>query len=178
MSTDLGDGILLRALHEGDAAALAEAYSRNRAHLAPWEPARAEEYFTRPRQEQLVAHTLGDVEAGRSSALVLTDAAQRIVGRVNLSDIVRGAFQSAHLGYWLDAHLTGRCLMRRAVQAALAHARDDLGLHRVQAATLVHNTASQRVLAATGFTPIGRAERYLHIAGEWQDHLLFQRLLD
>ena len=68
--------------------------------------------------------------------------------------------------------------MRRAVQAALAHARDDLGLHRVQAATLVHNTASQRVLAATGFTPIGRAERYLHIAGEWQDHLLFQRLLD
>ncbi len=178
MKADLGDGILLRALHGDDAAALAEAYTRNREHLAPWDPQRADDYFTSARQGALVAFTLGEVQAGRSSAMVLTDAAQRIVGRVNLSDVVRGSFQSAHVGYWLDAQLTGRGLMRRAVAAAAEHAHRDLGLHRLQAATLVHNAASQRVLSANGFTPIGRAERYLKIAGEWQDHLLFQRLLE
>lgn len=178
MNQDLGDGIRLRPLREGDASALAEAYSRNRTHLEPWDPKRADEYFTAARQESLVAYTLGEMDAGRSSALVLTDDHERIVGRVNLSDIVRGAFESSHLGYWLDARLTGHGIMRRAVSAAVAHARTDLGLHRIQAATLVHNTASQRVLAATGFAQIGLAERYLHIAGEWRDHLLFQRLLE
>jgi [ribosomal protein S5]-alanine N-acetyltransferase len=50
------------------------------------------------------------------------------------------------------------------------------GLHRLQAATLVHNVGSQRVLAHNGFTLIGPAPSYLEIAGRWQDHLLFQRV--
>ena len=53
----------------------------------------------------------------------------------------------------------------------------DLGLHRLEAGTLAHNTGSQRVLLKCGFTEIGLAPGYLKIAGEWQDHLLFQRLL-
>jgi ribosomal-protein-alanine N-acetyltransferase len=51
-------------------------------------------------------------------------------------------------------------------------------LHRLQAATLLHNSGSQRVLADNGFERIGIAPQYLRIAGEWQDHLLFQLLLD
>ncbi|MBT2485945.1 hypothetical protein J7E28_14660 [Microbacterium sp. ISL-108] len=53
-----------------------------------------------------------------------------------------------------------------------------LKLHRLQAATLIHNTGSQAVLTANGFERIGHAPRYLRVAGEWQDHLLFQRLLE
>jgi ribosomal-protein-alanine N-acetyltransferase len=108
---------------------------------------------------------------------LLLERAGEIVGRVNLSDIVRGAFCSAHLGYWVDARLAGRGLMTAAIAAALAHACDDLGLHRVQAATLLHNAASQRVLERTGFERFGMAPRYLQIAGRWQDHVLFQRIL-
>jgi [ribosomal protein S5]-alanine N-acetyltransferase len=52
------------------------------------------------------------------------------------------------------------------------------GLHRLEAATLVDNLASQAVLRRTGFTLIGLASRYLRIAGRWRDHLLFQRLAD
>ena len=54
----------------------------------------------------------------------------------------------------------------------------ELGLHRLQADTLVHNAASQRVLARNGFTRIGLAPRYLRIAGRWQDHVLHQRLAE
>ncbi|WP_442858654.1 hypothetical protein [Arthrobacter sp. 9V] len=47
----------------------------------------------------------------------------------------------------------------------------------MQAATLVHNAASQTVLKRSGFERIGVAPSYLQIAGEWQDHVLFQRIL-
>jgi len=38
--------------------------------------------------------------------------------------------------------------------------------------------ASQRVLTGNGFERIGIAPKYLRIAGEWQDHILFQLLLE
>ncbi|WP_295010685.1 GNAT family N-acetyltransferase [uncultured Microbacterium sp.] len=174
---DLGSGIRLRPLRPGDGAPLATAYRRNRAHLAPWEPARTEDFYTASRQTRAVSHTLREVSVGRSAAYVLSDDEERIVGRVNLSDVVRGAFDSCHLGYWIDATLTGRGLAQRAVAEVARRARDEWGLHRIQAATLLHNAASQRVLRATGFSEIGCAPRYLRIAGEWQDHLLFQRIL-
>ena len=52
----------------------------------------------------------------------------------------------------------------------------ELGLHRLEAGTLLHNTPSQRVLARNGFRPFAVAEAYLKIAGRWQDHILFQLL--
>ena len=63
-----------------------------------------------------------------------------------------------------------------AVADAVRHAFDDLGLHRLQADTLVHNAASRTVLTRSGFTEIGRAPRYLRIAGRWQDCILHQLL--
>ena len=97
---------------------------------------------------------------------------------MNLNTIVRGAFWSADLGYWIDASRLRRGLARRAVALVAAHARDELRLHRLQASTLLHNMASQRVLTANGFERIGVAPKYLRIAGEWQDHILFQLLLE
>jgi ribosomal-protein-alanine N-acetyltransferase len=64
------------------------------------------------------------------------------------------------------------------VRAVLEVAFGELGLHRVQAGTLVHNLASRRVLAKNGFAEIGFAPRYISIAGRWQDHVLHQRLAD
>ena len=71
---------------------------------------------------------------------------------------------------------TGRGVATAAVAAAAELAYGTCGLHRLQAATLVHNLGSQRVLQRNGFTLIGLAPRYLQIAGRWQDHLLFQRV--
>ena len=49
--------------------------------------------------------------------------------------------------------------------------------YRLQAATLTHNAASRKVLERAGFTEIGLAPAYLKIAGAWQDHILYQRIL-
>lgn len=173
---ELDGGVVVRALAAGDGPALAAAYLRNREHLAPWEPERVESFFKSATHEREVAALLRQVEAGTAIPLVIVDGDQ-IIGRVNLSDLVRGAFQNAHLGYWVDGERTGEGLATTAVGVAL-HAARDAGLHRVQAGTLVHNAASQAVLARNGFERFGLAPRYLRIAGRWQDHVLFQRLLE
>lgn len=172
----LADGVVLRELRRDDAAALAAAYARNRVHLAEWEPVRDEPFFTVAGQQVEVGLQLDSAVAGGSFPLVL-ESDEAIVGRFTLSGVVRGPFQSANLGYWVDGTLTGRGIATSAVAAVVRIARDDLGLHRIQAATLPHNTGSQRVLERNGFTHIGFAPTYLKIAGRWQDHELFQVIL-
>jgi [ribosomal protein S5]-alanine N-acetyltransferase len=71
----------------------------------------------------------------------------------------------------------GRGLASTAVQMIVEIARDELGLHRIEASTLLHNVASQRVLLKSGFQQIGMAPRYLQIAGKWQNHNLYQVVL-
>ena len=66
-------------------------------------------------------------------------------------------------------HLSGRLGQRDSRST-------ELGLHRVEAGTLLHNVASQQVLRHNGFLPFGVARDYLHIGGRWQDHVLFQLL--
>jgi ribosomal-protein-alanine N-acetyltransferase len=172
----LTDDVTLRELAKDDAAALANGYARNREHLAPWDPARPEEFYTVEwHKERLWAQVLEN-STGRALHLVLESDGE-IVGRLNLTDIVRGAFQNGHVGYWLDARFTGRGLMTGAIEALVVHARDELGLHRLQAATLPHNEPSQAVLTRLGFERIGFAPGYLKIGGQWQDHVLFQLIL-
>ncbi|MEG3614761.1 GNAT family N-acetyltransferase [Isoptericola haloaureus] len=168
--------VTLRLLHPEDGPALAAAYAAHRRYLEPWDPARPETFFTAAFHTERIPVELLEHHAGRSVPCVL-DRDGAIVGRVTLSDVVLGPFCNAHLGYWLASDLTGRGVMTAAVDAVAAHARDVVGLHRLQAATLAHNRASQGVLARTGFERIGYAPRYLQIAGTWQDHLLFQRIL-
>jgi ribosomal-protein-alanine N-acetyltransferase len=172
----LRDGVVLRELRGTDAAAVAAAYVKNRTHLAAWEPTRDESFFTVAGQQAEVDLQLASAIAGGSFPLVL-ESGEAIVGRFILSGVVRGPFQSANLGYWVDAELTGRGLATATVAAIVRIARDDLGLHRIQAATLPNNTGSQRVLERNGFTHIGFAPNYLRIAGRWQDHELYQVIL-
>ncbi len=168
----------LREIRTGDGAELARAYTANREHLAPWEPLRDASFYTAEWQENHVRQCVVDAADGRGARFVIESSDGRILGRVNLNNIVRGAFRSADLGYWVDAEHGRRGLASRSVRAIVEHAREDLALHRIQAATLLHNVASQRVLAVNGFARIGVAPKYLHIAGEWQDHVLFQLVLD
>jgi ribosomal-protein-alanine N-acetyltransferase len=178
MSTiELPGGVALRPLALDDAAALAQAYRDNREHLAPWDPARPLEFFTEAHQGVEIERMLMDRDAGATIPFVLVDG-DRVVGRVNLSGIIRGVFQSANLGYWIDAGYAGSGIMSRAVGEVLQIAQDAEKLHRVQAGTLLHNQASQAVLRHNGFTEIGVAPNYLRIAGRWQDHRLFQRILE
>jgi len=164
----------IRPLTVGDAPELAAVLAANKAHLAPWEPVREDSFWTARGQKKIISDLLRSGTALPHAILV--DGA--LAGRVNLQTVVRGPFQSASLGYWVSAEHAGRGIGSFAVAEVLRLAFTDYSLHRVEAATLLHNERSQRVLIKNGFEKFGMAPRYLRIAGEWQDHYLFQILAE
>lgn len=153
------------------------AYRENRAHLAPWDPLREEGFFTEAGQTAQLELKLSALSAGTEQPWILTSGST-MIGAIALTGIVRGVFLSAHVGYWVDARYQGRGICSAALRVVMEHARDELGLHRLQASVLPHNAPSRSVLARAGFTLIGTAESYLRIEGRWQDHLLYQRILE
>ncbi|MBG6180934.1 GNAT family N-acetyltransferase [Arthrobacter sp. CAN_A1] len=172
----LGENVSLRLLRPDDASALALAYVRNRQYLVQWEPERSEDYFTEWWQAADIASRLAAHDTGESYPFGIF-AGDTLVGRFTLAGIVRGPFQSGGLGYWVDRDYAGRGLASAAVQAIVQLAREDFQMHRIEASTLLHNVGSQRVLLKAGFNLIGMAPRYLKIAGQWQDHNLYQTIL-
>ncbi len=149
----------------------------NREHLSRWEPLRPDSYFTASGQAELLSTVQQAVRAGREHVAGIV-VGGRLVGRVALTGIERGVFQSCHLGYWVGAEHGGRGHATRAVSEVVHFAFVGLELHRVQAAVMPANAASLRVLKKCRFRSEGLAEAYLNIQGRWEDHLIYARTAD
>ncbi len=148
----------------------------NREHLAPWVPLWEPDYLTAETQGRLLVEAEQAERAGREAAFGVVEAGSpNLVGRVRISGIERGAFQSAHLGYFIDCDCCGRGYATAAVSAVTRWAIADAGLHRLQAAVMPNNRGSIRVLEKCGYRREGLSVRYLKIAGAWRDLLLFAR---
>jgi len=93
-----------------------------------------------------------------------------ILGYISLSEIVRGGFQSAYLGYYMGAEFAGQGYMTEAVALMLRYAFVDLKLHRVEANIQPGNVASIALVKRAGFMKEGFSRRYLKICGRWRDH--------
>lgn len=169
--------LVLRTARADEAAEVLAFFVRNEAHLAPWEPARPPGFYTVEHwRERLVS--LRDEQLVGSSYrfhLFARAAPHRVIGSIGLSNVVRGAFQSAHLGFALDAHAVGKGLMHEAVIAVVDFAFREVGLHRVEANHQPQNLRSAAVLRRAGFEIQGYARDYLFIDGAWRDHVLTAR---
>jgi ribosomal-protein-alanine N-acetyltransferase len=168
---------LVRPLSAADSAPLATLYRANRDYLAPFEPLRDAAFLTADGQAARITELLTEHTQGRAYPYVI-EVDGRLAGRITVTNVARGPYCNGSLGYWVAADRAGRRVATRAVRAVADDCFTTHQLHRLEAATLVDNLASQAVLRRTGFTLIGRAARYLRIAGQWRDHLLFQRLAD
>ena len=164
---------MIRPVLPEDGEELAALYLANREFLAPFEPVRPPEFFTADGQRERLQRQLD----GETYPFAIVDNGT-IAGTINLFGIVRESLQSGVIGYWVDGARKGRGLATGAVGEILAYAFGELDLHRVEAATVVDNVPSQRVLEKSGFERIGLARRYLRIDDEWRDFFLFQRLAD
>jgi ribosomal-protein-alanine N-acetyltransferase len=93
-----------------------------------------------------------------------------LVGVVNLSEIVRGQFQSAYLGYYAFSPHQRKGYMRLALAAVVQRAFFTYGLHRLEANIQPRNRASRALVQSIGFQQEGFSPRYLKILGRWRDH--------
>ena len=167
----------LQPVRLSDAEELAALQARERGFLAPYEPFREESFYTVAGQREHLAQELAAAAAGIGHRFVIR-LGQEAVGTLGIRNIVRGAFQSAHLGYFVGRAHNGRGIATRAVGLGCEWAFGEGGLHRLEAGTLVANAASRRVLEKNGFVLIGISPAHLRIAGRWQDHALYARVRD
>jgi [ribosomal protein S5]-alanine N-acetyltransferase len=174
--------LVLRPPGTSDVAAMRRALRANDAHLRPWSvaPVRGEDPASLTVVSRSVLRHRREWKRGLSFVLLVTprEDDRTVIGRVALGGVLRGAFQNAYLGYWIDAEHQGRGLMTEAVSAATTFAFGPARLHRIQAAVMPRNAASQRVLEKAGYRREGFSERYLCIAGRWEDHVLFATTLE
>jgi ribosomal-protein-alanine N-acetyltransferase len=101
-----------------------------------------------------------------------------IVGFFNLSQIARGALQSAYLGYAVGKPYAGQGYMREGLELVLRGAFLDLRLHRIEANIQPGNYASIALARGAGFRREGFSPRYLKIGGRWRDHERWAILAD
>ena len=93
-----------------------------------------------------------------------------IIGSISLSQIFRGGFQNAYLGYYVGARFARQGYMTEALQLMLEYTFERLRLHRVEANIQPENVASIALVKRAGFVREGFSRRYLKVCGRWRDH--------
>jgi [ribosomal protein S5]-alanine N-acetyltransferase len=155
--------VTLRALEYGDREEFLAMVRRSRELHRPWAypPERADQF------DELVARSHRDDVV---TLLACRGEDGAIVGVFTISQIVRGSFQSAFLGYYGHAGHARRGYMREALELVLDHAFGPIALHRVEANIQPGNAASIALATGAGMRLEGYSPRYLLIGGRWRDH--------
>jgi [ribosomal protein S5]-alanine N-acetyltransferase len=163
LATRPGSRVELRDLVLADREAFLEMVRESRDLHRPWTypPERADQF------DDLVSRTVRD--DFKCLAAVLVENGE-LVGIFTVSQIVRGYFQSAYLGYYANARHAGKGLMAEAMALVLDHAFGPLSLHRLEANIQPGNAPSIALARGAGFRLEGYSPRYLLIGGRWRDH--------
>jgi ribosomal-protein-alanine N-acetyltransferase len=166
-----GERVRLRRPRGTDRDAFLEAARRSRRLHGPWvNPPRTPDAF-----EAYVRRARGPRQAG---FLIVRNDDDAIVGVANLSEIVRGAFHSAFLGYYAFTPHARKGYLREGIGLVAAHAFGPMGLHRINANVRPENAGSTALLRACGFRLEGASPRYLDLDGAWRDHRAWVLLAD
>jgi len=152
----------------------------SRAFLVPWEASWPSDDLSRSAFAYRLKHYRGNVRKDEAYPLFIfkADENRELVGGITVSNVRRGIAQTAQLGYWVGQPFANQGYMSEAVRAVGDFCFGQLGLNRLEAACLIKNQPSTRVLENCGFSQEGIARQYLKINGVWQDHILFALLKD
>ena len=159
----MGGPVVIRPVCAGDGPALVAANLASIAVHEPW-------VYPCRDQASFMAYCASCDGRSKVGFIARERPGGAIVGVVNLSEIVRGALQSAYLGYYGMAGFQGRGLMGQALALVVTTAFRELGLYRLEANIQPTNVRSRALAARLGFRQEGFSPRYLKIGGEWRDH--------
>jgi ribosomal-protein-alanine N-acetyltransferase len=166
--------VVLRPIRKRDATAWRRLRADHVDWLGPWEatlPPEAQSPFLTHRA--MIGVMLSHARAGRTMPFAVTWN-DEMVGLVTVGGITWGSSRSANIGYWIARTHAGRGIIPTAVALVCDHLFTDAGLHRIEIAIRPENERSLRVVEKLGFSEVGLAPSYLHIAGQWRDHRVFQ----
>jgi ribosomal-protein-alanine N-acetyltransferase len=170
----LTDGLVtLRPYRRADARVWAEVRRFNEQWLSKWEPTPYGTWhdLNSPAAFRAVHADLRRAARSGSAMPFAVCYDDQLVGQLTLGNIVRRAFCSGYAGYWVDSRHAGKGITPTALALVVDHAFSVGGLHRIEVNIRPDNLASRRVVEKLGFRQEAYHHRYLHIDGDWRDHL-------
>lgn len=171
-----GANINLKILSPQYAQQLLNYYLRNKQYLKPYEPLRENDFYTLEFQRKSLIESYKNYLNNTEFNFGIFKG-EEFIGKIRLSSIIYGVFNSGFLGYSIDEKMQNKGYMKEAVGLIMNYAYDKIKLHRIEASTLVDNIKSQKVLKACGFKEIGISKKYLFINEKWRDHIIFYKLM-
>jgi len=128
-----------------------------------------------PLESQDEQSTLSDANAFIAISEVDTSfkTGDRVNGQISWGGVIYGAMRGGHIGYWIDRNFANRGYTTMAVQMLTEYAFKELNLHRIEINLRPENAASRKVAEKAGYILEGQRPRYLHIDGDWRDHIVF-----
>ena len=173
----VGERVRLRAPRQGDWASWAQVRAESREFLAPWEPTWSADALTRTAFRRRLRRYQRDArEESGYAFVILGPSDEAILGGITLTNVRTGVARSCAVGYWMGKPYARQGYMTDTICALLPFVFEGLRLHRLEAACISTNIASQKLLRRCGFCEEGLARQYLRINGVWEDHLLFALL--
>lgn len=167
--------LALRTIDDSFAARCLDYAVRNQQFFSEWNALVDDTFYTLEFQAQklrIERELLAQDRAVRLWLFRKEDRAyEQIIGDLAFSNIIRGAFQSCHLGYKIDGTTINNGYMTEALACAIQFAFAEMHLHRIEANIMPKNARSIRVVEKLGFVNEGLSHKYLKIAGVWEDHI-------
>lgn len=168
----------VRPLQRSDAPTWRRLRAEHTEWLGPWEASLPAASSQAPMSyRSMVGALRARARAGQVMPFVITYH-DEMVGMLTVNGVTEGSSRSANLGYWIARTHAGLGITSTAVALVCDHLFTVAQLHRVEIAIRPENERSLRIVERLGFTEIGLARGYLHIAGQWRDHRLFQLLAE
>lgn len=165
--------LVLRPLKLRDKKEWTKLRQRNQNWFQQWESTVPDEFSNgKASFYQIVKNLRVEAKAQKSLPFVM-EIDKKIAGQITVANINYGSTRSAYIGYWIAEEFAGQGYTPLAVAMAIDHCFQVLKLHRIEITIRPENLKSLRVVEKLGLRSEGLRPKYLHIDGDWRDHLVF-----
>ncbi len=166
------NGVLLRPIKRSDKYVWQEIKDRNKTWLGPWEATNPDGQTIIPTFRDVYRQSRRSARNGNAFMFAIVVDGQ-LVGQITLGNVIWGSLREGYIGYWIDEKHSDRGIMTTSLALLTEYSLKEAGLHRIEVSIRPENHASLRVVEKIGFKNEGLRPRYLHIDGDWRDHLIF-----
>ncbi len=172
------DMISVKRLSLDDADSLFEFEVENRSYFKTIGLSRSDSYYNRDSFQKIIEKLVAEQEKDIHYMYLVMNTQGRVIGRVNLTDVMKEPFNKAELGYRIGEKHQGKGFATAAVKLIIKQACLVHKLHRIEAGTYPQNVGSQIVLIKNGFQFVGKYNQYILKSDGWADSLLFEKVLN
>lgn len=172
------DLVSIKLLEKKDIRKLLDFEIENREYFNEIGLPRPEGYYEYDKFKEINLSLIEDQEKSKDFFYLVLDKQNQIVGRINLLDVEYGLYKKANLGYRIGKRHQSKGYGIKAVKLVLDMAKNIHNLHRIEASTSFNNKISQILLIKNDFDFVGKYSKYYFNGKEWEDRLLFEKILD